>query len=158
MKNTPSALKWLAEKRGRLAHDLSQTQRIAIELNHRVETLQVDLAAVDRALQLYDSTIDAERIEPVRAHTRYGSRGAFRSAIVRILQAHSPEWVATDNVEALVCVELSLSFATAAERKRWYDNSLRKQLKRLVEEGAAERRQDAQAGAADMGHWRWVAQ
>ena len=33
MLKTPSALKWLAEKRGRLAHDLGQTRQIAADVN-----------------------------------------------------------------------------------------------------------------------------
>ena len=46
MKNTPSALKWLGEKRGRLAHALAQTKLIAVDVNRRVETLEMDLAAL----------------------------------------------------------------------------------------------------------------
>ena len=44
-----------------------------------------------------------------------------------------PALVATENIEALVCMELGLSFEMPVVRKRWYDNSLREQLKRLVE-------------------------
>lgn len=44
MKNTPSALKWLAEKRARLANDLEQTRKIAIELTQKADALESDLA------------------------------------------------------------------------------------------------------------------
>lgn len=60
MKNTPSALKWMAEKRGRLAFDLEQTAQIAAEVNRRVATLQLDLEAMDRALTIFDATIKPE--------------------------------------------------------------------------------------------------
>ncbi len=156
MKNTPSALKWLAEKRGRLAHDLVQTRQIAADVNARVSTLEADLAAVDRAITIFDATINPERIEPVNAHTRYGKRGALRDSVLAALKAHGVEWVATENVEALVCLELGLTFETPAVRKRWYDNSLRKQLKRFVEEGLVERQHDAADLGVETGRWRWL--
>ena len=155
MKKTPSALKWLAEKRARLAHDLAHTRQIALDVNRRLATLEVDLAALDRALVIYDPDINPERIEPVNAHRAYGKRGAFRDCIVDVLQKHSPEWVATENVETLVCIELGMKFETAALRKRWYDNSLRAQLKRLVTEGMVERRHVPTQFTSEAGHWRW---
>lgn len=52
IKQTPSALKWLAEKRARLANDLEQTRKIASELTQKADALQSDLAALDRSLRL----------------------------------------------------------------------------------------------------------
>jgi len=156
MKNTPSALKWLAEKRGRLAHDLLQTRQIAADVNARVASLEVDLAAVDRAITIFDANIDPERIEPVNAHGRYGKRGALRDSVLAALKAHGVEWVATENIEALVCLELGLAFETPAVRKKWYDNSLRKQLKRFVEEGLVERQHDVADLGVETGRWRWL--
>lgn len=154
MKNTPTALKWLAEKRGRLAHDLTQTRKIAEGLAARVATLETDLAAVDRAISLFDARIDPERIEPVNAHSRYGRRGALKTAVLEALKAHAPEWVATENIEALVCLELGLVFETPAVRKRWYDNSLTKQLRVLVASGEVERQHDPDEAGSGMGRWR----
>jgi hypothetical protein len=157
MKNTPSALKWLAEKRGRLAHDLTQTRKIAEELVARVAALETDLAAVDRAITLFDARIDPERIEPVNAHTRYGKRGALKDCILGVLKAHAPEWVATENIEMLVRLELGLAFETPAVRKRWYDNSFAKQLRVFAEQGLVERLHDPMDLSVEMGRWRWVA-
>ena len=50
-----------------------------------------------------------ESIEPVRAHQRYGARGALRAAVVAVLQEHAPAWLASENLEALVCLRLGLS-------------------------------------------------
>ena len=72
LKKTPSALKWLAEQRGRLAYDLQQAQRIALDVNTRLATLQVDLAAVDRQFATTTNT-------PTRAH-RTGERPSLRPA------------------------------------------------------------------------------
>jgi hypothetical protein len=139
-----------------LAHDLAQTRQIAADLASRVAALEGDLAAVDRAITIFDARIDPEQIEPVNAHSRYGRRGALKDSILGVLKAHAPKWVVTENIEALVCLELGLTFETPAVRKRWYDNSLRKQLKRLVEEGLAERQHDPDEAGSEMGRWRWL--
>lgn len=43
MRHTPTALKWLADKRRRVSYDLAQTTAIAADVNHRVETLRINL-------------------------------------------------------------------------------------------------------------------
>lgn len=156
MKKTPSALKWLAEKRGRIAHELQQTAAIAEKIQANLARLRVDLASLDRVIQVYDSAIDPTAIAPVAAHKgKYGAHGALKQAVVRNLQALAPDWVSTDNLEVLVCLELGLGFVTRAERKRWYDNSFRMCLKKLVHTGVAERLQDPLDHGADVGAWRW---
>lgn len=155
MRSTPSALRWLADKRRRVSSDLAQTTAIAAEVNQRVETLRIDLEALDRALVIFDSSIEPESLKPVHAHGRTGKRGSLRQAIIGILENHAPAWVATENIEALVCLELSISFETTTLRKRWYDNSLTKQLRVLVTEGLVERLQDPTVFTAEVGRWRW---
>ena len=68
MRNTSTALKWLADKRSRLAHDLTQTTAIALEVNRRVETLQMDLEALDRALVIFDPGIEPGLLQSVHGH------------------------------------------------------------------------------------------
>jgi hypothetical protein len=122
MTKTPSALKWLAEKRARVAHDLTQTARLADDLARRSEELRVDLAALDHSIRLYDANIDPASIGTVAGWKgRYGSRGAMRETIEAVLQELAPEWVSTDNLEMLVCARLGLTFETPLQRKRWYD-------------------------------------
>ena len=155
MRNTPAALKWLADKRRRVSSDLTQTTAIAAEVNQRVETLRIDLEALDRDVVIFDSSIEPEELRPVSAHGRTGKRGSLRQAVINVLQAHSPAWVATENIEALVCLELLISFETATVRKRWYDNSLTKQLRVLVTEDLVERLQDSTVFTSEVGRWRW---
>jgi hypothetical protein len=157
MRHTPSALKWLVEKRARVAHDLEQTSRLAMEFARRVGDLQLDLAALDRAVTIYDPKLDAACIQPVDGRQgRYGKRGTLREAIETMLQELAPEWVATDNLEALVTGRLGISFASAAERKRWYDNTFARQLRNLVGEGRVERFHDASVVTTEVGRWRWT--
>lgn len=155
MKHTPTALKWLADKRRRLSADLVQTTAIAAEVNQRVETLRIDLEALDRALVIFDASIEPELLKPVSAHGRTGKRGLLREAVINVLQTHSPAWVATENIEALVCLELGLTFETTTVRKHWYENSLTRLLRKLVIENLAERLQDPTVFTSEVGRWRW---
>jgi hypothetical protein len=156
MKKVPSALKWLAEKRGRVAHDLQQTTAIAEQVGKKLERLTLDLASLDRVIQVYDAAIDPQAIAPIAAWKgRYGDRGALKATVVRHLQVSAPEWMSTNNLEFLVLLDLQVGFATAAERKRWYENSFRRCLKKLVETGHVERLHDPLDCGSDVGAWRW---
>ena len=157
MRHTPSTLKWLAEKRARVAHDLEQTARIARELSLRAGELEKDLAALDRAVKLYDANLDPASIGAVNGwQGRYGKRGNLRQYIEEVLKQLSPEWVATDTIEMVVTLRLGVTFATPAERKRWYDNTFARQLRNLVTEGLVERFHDATVVTTEVGRWRWV--
>ena len=156
MKKTPSALKWLAEKRARIAHDLAQTERIASDILKKRDGLRLDLAALDRSLTLYDPAIDPSAIAAVNGWKgNYGRRGNLQETIIEILKEQAPEWVPTGNIELLLCMKLQLDFDSPALRKRWYDNSFRKVLKNLVAQGLAERQQDPVVFTGEVGRWRW---
>jgi len=156
VKNTPSALKWLAEKRGRLAHDLAATKSIADDVNRRLEVLRMDLEAVDRALTIFDPAIVPASIEAVNGWKgRYGARGALKATVEALLKAQGDQWTSTETLELLVRSELKLTFDTPAARKRWYDNSFTKQLRELTKAGLVEREHDAAVQSQEMGHWRW---
>lgn len=153
---TPSALKWMAEKRARVAHDLEQTARLASEMARRAEGLRHDLAALDRTIRLYDANLDPACIETVAAWKgRYGTRGNLSATIQAVLQELAPAWVSTDNIEMLVCAGLGLSFETASERKRWYENTLTSRLRKLAAQGLVERFHDPSVATAEVGRWRW---
>lgn len=156
VKMTPSALKWLAEKRARLAYELQQTTAIAAVVNAKVAGLTLDVAGLDRAITVYDSRIDPQAIAPVAAWKgRYGKRGALQESIICNLKAYAPSWVGTDNLETLVTLERGISFETSAARRRWYDNSFRTRLKHLVADGYVERQHDPTSHITELGMWRW---
>ena len=157
MKNTPSALKWLAEKRARVAHDLEQTERIAADVAKRLGSLRLDLDALDRAVRIHDPSVDPSAIAPVNGWKgHYGKRGALKETVRSILMGHYGEWLATDNIEVLVCLKLNITFESPSERKRWYDNSFRRILKNFVAEGLIERRHDPEEFTREVGYWRWA--
>lgn len=155
MKQTPSALKWLAEKRARLANDLEQTRKIALELAQKADTLESDLAALDRSLRLYDARIDPNSIESVNGWKgSYGKRGALRDAVLEVLEEYSPEWMTTSNIAALICAKFGLYFLTGALRKHWYTGSFRGTLKRLEVDGRIEHERRSELDGTETARWR----
>lgn len=155
MKPTPSALKWLAEKRARLAFDLQFNLNLIAELQAKASALQEDLAAIDRSIKLYDERVDPSTIEPVNGwRGNYGKRGALKEAVLEILVANAPNWVATDAIEAHVRAKFGLVFETPIVRKHWYNGSFRGALKALTAAGKLERLQDPEAPTHETGHWR----
>ena len=103
MKNSPSALKWLAEKRGRLAHDLAATKSIAEDVNRRLEVLLMDLEAVDRALTNFDPAFVPANIEAVNSWKgRYGARSALKATMKALLTDQGDQWTSIETLELLV--------------------------------------------------------
>jgi hypothetical protein len=156
MKQTPSALKWLAEKRARLANDLEQTRKIALELTQKAQELEQDLAALDRSLRMYDARIDPNSIAPVNGWKgNYGKRGALRDAVAEVLKACAPEGMSTSNISLLICAKFGLDFPTAAARKHWYTGSFRGTLKRLEDAGLVEHELLPDPDGSTVARWRW---
>lgn len=155
MKPTPSALKWLAEKRARLAFDLEFNLKLIADLQVKADALQEDLAAVDRSIRLYDEKLDPSSIEPVNGwRGNYGKRGALKEAVLEVLETSAPNWVSTDAVESAIRAKFGLVFETPLVRKHWYNGSFRNALKTLVAAGRVERLQDPDTPTRETGYWR----
>lgn len=157
MKHTPAALKWLAEKRARIAHQLDQARRIASEHAKRIESLELDLESLDRSIRLYDSNIDPSVIEPVNGWKgRYGKRGGLQETVLELLQERSPHWVPTEAIEVRVSSKFNISLPTSQARKRWYKNSLLGVLRRLRDDELVEHTSDPEGRGSDARRWRLV--
>ncbi|MDE2093602.1 MAG: hypothetical protein KGL99_05795 [Burkholderiales bacterium] len=156
MNGTPSALKWLAEKRARLANDALQTGRMVAELTERHQKLQSQLAALDETIKVYDDRLDPTRIAPVAGWPgKCGKRGALRQALMDVLQTHAgADWVSSENIERALIAKVGLDFESAAHRTQWHRFSFRKALQRLANDGTAERRHDANERTGKHGYWR----
>jgi hypothetical protein len=155
MKQTPSALKWLAEKRARVAFDLEFNQRLVASFEEKAAKLKADLAALDRSITLYDSKIDPTKIGPVNGWKgNYGARGALKAAVLSIIEAESPNWVATDTIELLVCAKFGITFECAIVRQNWYKGGFRGALKALATAELIEREHDPLVKTGHVGHWR----
>lgn len=153
---TPSALKWLAETRARLAHDLADSERIQAVVLARTSKLRDDLAALDRTLTIYDPAIRPENVEGVQAHrAAYGKRGSLIEAIERLLKAQAPSYVSTEMLVLLLSVEFNLQFDTRQDLSRWSKNVVGRALRKLVDRGVVEREQDPSVFASKFGRWRW---
>lgn len=177
MKNTPSALKWLAEKRARVAGELQSCEQTIVyiedelpELRKRLafsetalnaamsrkERLASELASMDQVVRMYDEGIDPNAIEPINAwRGKYGKRGALRGFLSATLQNRAPEYVLTSELELLTIAHFSLVFESPALRKHWYDGSFRGTIKVLASQGIIERSHRADISTYEVGSWRW---
>lgn len=156
MRNTPTTLKWLANRRARMAFDLSHLEGVATELTRQVDNMRLDLAGLDRTIQLYDPSIDPRRIENIHSQSRFQRRGELKAAILGALRANAPSWTSTDVLEMVVRANLGISFSISSDRNRWYDNVFRAQLKRFVKQGVVERHQDPTLFTVEVGRWRLI--
>jgi len=177
MKKVPSALKWLAEKRARIAGEcLSCDQTIEylegtlLEARSqltfaetalaaaitRKERISLELESMDRVVQLYDAGIDPEQIGPINAwQGNYGKRGALREFLSETLRGKAPDYLSTRELELLTTNHFSLAFKHLAERKKWYDGSFRNTLKVLASQGLIERKTNQVSHSPLVGYWRW---
>lgn len=155
MNKTPSALKWLAEKRARVAHDVDRTGRLVRALSERLSRSQANLQALDDTLRLYDEATDPSEIAPVNGWAqKYGLRGAFQKALLKLLEEHSPEWVSTENLECMLLTEFGISFPAPSARRLWRRNTLLSALRGFCRAGVAERVDAASAEYHAPKLWR----
>ncbi|MDE2093603.1 MAG: hypothetical protein KGL99_05790 [Burkholderiales bacterium] len=156
MKPTPSALKWLAETRARVAHHLAESERVQVALRARTDKLREELAALDRTMTIYDPTIWPADVQPVNGHRpNYGQRGGLTAAIARILKAQAPHYVSTELLLVLLCAEFGLKFETPQELSRWRKNVVARRLRHMLGQGLVEREQDPSAWTVEFGRWCW---
>ena len=146
MKKTPSALKWLAEKRARIAGELRSAEQVCQriledvdELRQGVATLECllasaelrqqriskELAALDQVVVLYDEGIKPELIEPINAwQGNYGKRGALREFLLETIKGRAPDYVSTKELEVLTISKFSLVFELRALQAVWYVSAM----------------------------------
>jgi len=155
MLKTPPTLKWLAEKRARVAGALEPQERLLRQVESKVVKLRADLAALDQALFLYDSSRDATAIEPIAAWAgNYGTRGSLMEFLASVVESRSPVPVSTQDLKVLALERFALVFETKALLARWRHNSLVSVLKRLVAIGKLE--VVPGANHSQMNAWRWA--
>lgn len=175
---TPPPLKWLTEKRARVAGDISAAEQIAAHLagrvqrleaklrkarlqhqaaDSRIERLNADLAAVDSSIRLFDATQDLGVIANVKAWAgRYGKRGAIKDAIEAHLRASAPAFISTTKLYEEMMVRFDLVHATWKERRGWICHTLRGQLHVFQKRGLVERTLELNTNGQREASWRWV--
>jgi hypothetical protein len=160
MKKVPSALKWLAEKRARIAGQVQASQQVLELASAQVESLErelvamkafhahsaakvaqhtEELACLDGSVVIYDASLDPREIGTVNGWAgRYGKRGALREFLIQVLESRAPDYVSTSELALLTMAEFSLVFDHWKLRKTWYEHSLRNALKGLKAQGRIE--------------------
>ena len=155
MLKTPPTLKWLAEKRARVAGKLEPQELLLQKVELRVVKLRADLKALDQALGMYDSSVNASAIKPIAAQAgNYGTRGSLTACLASVVEANSPGSVSTRELLTQTVVRFGLVFETSELRLRWTRNSLRNALKALAKAGKLEAVPGTKA--PQMSYWRWV--
>ena len=172
MSNTSPPLKWLVEKRARVAAQLARAERRASCLPEllaaaeakahqaanalkQAEGLRDDLEGLDRTLALHTPDLDSSAISPVDGwQGRYGRRGALRESIIELLKERRTGWYRSEELTSAVALKWRLDLATPAERRAWVSNSLRGALKVLTAEGLVECRHDP-GSTRTRCLWRW---
>ena len=160
MQRTPSYLKGLAETRARAAGDVERLKQLHTEIARLLESAKAEVASCDLLIRKFDKQLDPTKIPPIRAWKgRYGKRGAFREAVLRVFEAAWPESVSTTELAAKMQLEFKLDFSTARERDQWCDQSLRNLLRVCAKDGVLERDEPALSPAGrTVNRWRWVPQ
>jgi hypothetical protein len=177
MKKTPTALRWLAEKRARTAGDLASCCRAAEMIAMEIEAMQsdlflsqqyleaaiakkdrltTDLAALDQTLVIYDSGIRPGEIEPIRSWSgQYGKRGALKDFLIETLKSRSPEFVSSTELSLIVIMRFSLHFDNKEAKTHWYKGAFKNTLKVLAAQGRVERGTGRLVLSGTPGIWRW---
>ena len=141
VKKVPSALKWLAEKRARVAghlqankgtyellcghvdaldRELQAAVALKAKTGENVQKLTEALAALDRTVVIYDESIQPEGIGIINGwQGRYGKRGALREYLLEVLALRSPDHVTSPELAFLAINEFGLVFSHPDDRKRW---------------------------------------
>ena len=177
MKKIPSALKWLAEKRARVAGELASCTHVKATLVADVDALRLklgtteemieaaarksarlteDLDALDKTMVIYDPTIKPGDIEPIHEwRGNYGKRGQLRQFLIETFQTRAPEFVSTTEIAMLVIMNFCMVFDSEESRRLWLSGSLRGALKVLVKQGFLERDPDCETNTGLPMGWRW---
>jgi len=140
MARLPVATRQLSERRARLAGEIPRLERLLEEVSTRLATARAELAAVDLILPTFDDRVDPSQIAPIAARRSLrGKRGAFKNEVLAMLAAAAPGGLSTTEMSMKLRQTFEYDLPTQDAVKRWNDNVLRAQLKRLAKEGVIER-------------------
>lgn len=143
MKKTPSCLKGLAETRARAAGDALRLERLLNQIQEELESARERLQACDTLIKAFDERLDPNQIQPVSGWKgRYGAHGAFRQAILELIEESGQDGILTTELMLLLQQRFQIDFALPGEAERWRQNAVKPKLKKLVREGLVERVED----------------
>lgn len=155
---TPSYLKGLAERRARAAADIERLERLQRQLANELEAARRVQLSCDTLIRDFNPELDPGVIQPVRATKgKYGGYGKLAATALAVVRSASPAAVST--AEIALCVEgaLELEFASLKERRKWFQNVLRRALYDHSKEGIIERIDELCDENDRSSRWRLVA-
>lgn len=142
----PSSLKWLIDKRARLAGEIRKTRATlatAKQLIEDLSKLEEDLAAIDRSLGLHEIQIRVDYIQPIRSHyVRIKlPRGELTKSILLCLRLREGVPARMSEIGAFIEARHSDLSASVGSRAALH-KSLHTRLKTLFSEGKLKRHHD----------------
>lgn len=148
-------MKWLANELAAVAGELERVDEALRRLQARKERLLGVHAALSDVAGLLTVPELPAVVPAVRAHSRYGKRGALRALLRELLRAAYPGAVDTLALTEAAVRRFGLTFPNAEERSLFRSESVGKALRRLCERGEVERLHDIRVTPNSVGAWRW---
>jgi hypothetical protein len=154
-------LKWLLNERAALRGEVdalfareerTRAELAAIAAERRIRESR--LAAIERILAGAESNVACPNVV-CAWKGRYGERGALQAFLLQTLTDHAPHALDTLMLLELVVNRFELRMETAAERKRYCDNTLRPTLRKLQSEGLVEALRTRRTGRS-VREWRRI--
>lgn len=158
MRKTPAYLKSLAETRARSAGDAVRFRTLYEEIGKKLEEAEAEQAACDKLIQKYDPRLVPARIPNIRAHNRYGKRGALGATILRHVKAVWPNAITTAELcwQLQLELEFQLDFTIWQEKYDWAHQSVYAKLWLYAKKGLLEScHNPSKRATSEVGRWRW---
>ncbi len=156
---TPSEAKWVLNELAAVSGEMTRIEQ-ALE---RLEARRTKLARTQAALQRVAALVDPAATHPsgrhtqqlsVNTHERWKGRGNLRNCIRQALTEAFPSGVSTSALTDHVAQFFGIELPTAAERKRFMDNSVRSALTKMRRAGEVEPLHDFRGMPSYSGIWR----
>lgn len=158
---TPSAEKWLlnelAAARGdlvKIERELEMAQSVAEQLAASLGQQRALCQSLEKVLHLTTGEDNLAWTKQVGAHRLYGGRGSLRKWLRVEIQGAHPQYLDSMALFEKAIPAFGLVFVSKAARERYYDNTFRRQLFALMQQGYIERLTLSGRGVART-CWRW---
>lgn len=143
MSRLPSSLKWLVDRRARIAGEIQKFEQLLEKcdrLANEIRVLKDLLVSVDQTMALHDIPIDVSLIQPIKSKEARINlpHGELTRAILLCLKLNDGRQVTTDAVAAFVAARCADLHANANPPSKIRE-SVRYRLKDLCRQGWVKR-------------------
>lgn len=152
---TPPDLKWVLNERAAVAGELQAIEAELARLTARRLQLGALLHHLDHVYSQLAPQVPSAPVLVVNARQRYGGQGNCIAWVRETLRTAYPQALATSALTEAAIQAFGLQVASADQRKRFRNNSLRSALRKLLVLSEAERLHDFKGVPHRSGVWRW---